>query len=91
MKKLLLGALLLLSTSSFSQLKKIDTLTVTAKTLSWFKTVYVQEHFKDPYSYKLMGHQTIVITMKQWIENDLVFSQKWFEKYNSTEIVGSLL
>lgn len=85
MKKLLLGALLLLSTLSFGQPKKLDTLSVTSKTLNWFKNSYVQEHFKDPYSYQLMGHRTQVISMKEWLQKDLDFCDEFIEKYNNSD------
>lgn len=84
MRKLLLGALLLLSTLSFSQVKT-DTIPLTNKTIKWFKDVYVKENFKDPYSYQMMSHSTSFITMKEWIQNDLDYINKFIETYNKTK------
>lgn len=37
----------------------------------WFKQVYVETVFKDPYSYRLMGIKALPITLKQGLENQL--------------------
>jgi 23S rRNA maturation mini-RNase III len=38
----------------------------------WFKEVYVESAFKDPYSYKLMGIKIIPVTTKQGLEKQLI-------------------
>lgn len=81
-KLLLLGALLLLSTLSFSQ-TNIDTLSISTKTLEWFKNVYVKENFKDPYSYQLMNYKTKIVTNREWVQTDLDFCIKYINEYNT--------
>jgi hypothetical protein len=76
MKKQLLTLLFLgISFTTLSQQKKkpITKLTeiqqVKSSAMSWFKNVYVESNFKDPYSYKVLKSTIIPISFKEGLES----------------------
>lgn len=51
------------------QASKSDPLeSLKAKTSKWFKDVYVESNFKDPYSYKLMKCVLYPLTLSEWAD-----------------------
>ena len=75
MKKQLLTIIaIVLSLASFAQIKKkpqskpSEIQQVKKDALSWFKNVYVESYFKDPYSYKLLKCDIYPTTLKEVIE-----------------------
>ena len=48
---------------------------VKEKAEKWFKEVYVDEFFKDPYSYRLMGLKALPISVKDMLLNELAIMQ----------------
>lgn len=41
----------------------------------WFKEVYVDKYFKDPYSYRLMGLKAIPISTKEYLLKEIAIMQ----------------
>lgn len=49
--------------------KNVETIKENAE--KWFKEVYVEQYFKDPYSYRLMGLKAIPVSYKELLMKDL--------------------
>lgn len=48
---------------------------VKEKAEKWFKEIYVDKFFKDPYSYRLMGLKALPISVKEMLLNELAIIQ----------------
>lgn len=48
---------------------------VKEKAEKWFKEIYVEKFFKDPYSYRLMGLKVIPVSMKEYLNKELTIVQ----------------
>lgn len=69
----------------FSQENK-DVETIKNNAEKWFKDVYVEQFFKDPYSYRLMGLKAIPVSFKERLIKDLANVQNDMDTCTVSEI-----
>jgi hypothetical protein len=69
MKKILLSLAIIATLGAKAQ---IDTTGLTTKIVDKFKAEYVKEHFKDPYSFQLLGVKYWVITKGKDLETKII-------------------
>lgn len=92
MKRTILTVLALLPLLAFGQVKKKPTPKPTeiqimkSNALKWFKDVYVESTFKDPYSYKLLKADIYPQTNKEAVEKIISDLDLFFYKVDTTEI-----
>jgi hypothetical protein len=83
MRKSILTVIALLPLICFSQIKKKPVLKneiekIKTEGLKWFKSVYVEAHFKDPYSYKLLKCDVYPQTNKEAVEKIISDAKREF-------------
>ena len=67
MKKILFLILLIIPIISFSQKNLIE-----QNALKWFKSIYVQNYFKDPYSFKFVKIKSIPLTNMEYYKTEKI-------------------
>lgn len=94
MKINLLVLLMFLPAFSFCQLKKnthpkpTEIQLIKKEALAWFKTVYVEVNFKDPYSYKLLKVDIYPISNKESLEKILEDYNRELSYADTTKIIS---
>ena len=68
MKKIFISLLIIYPSISFSQKNDIE-----GNALKWFTSVYVEENFKDPYSFKLLKISSIPQNTYETIKTDDIY------------------
>jgi len=89
MKKIFISLLIIYPSISFSQKNDIE-----GNALKWFTSVYVEENFKDPYSFKLLKISSIPQNTYETIKTDDIyplFLELGFEKNDNNAIDTSLI
>lgn len=63
------------TTKSLLTEKKSDEQIVMEKAEQWFKDIYVENRFKDPYSYRRVGLKALPVTLKESLVKDMEKAQ----------------